>query len=179
MGPVLSGPKMLLVEWIGMELDDQMVDEYNPSSHSEAEDVDDLDFELCFTDHDDADAWSGVSLNKWCDHDYDDDVVPIDDDWDHVENTSEFDYENISAEQTIHVCREDEAHAPKTPVSVADPKPSDFEVIQHATLADLLVDIIFYGIRYLILCRIYANHGRFQMEALRIVAQEIQFLSTL
>lgn len=148
---------MLLVEWIGWELDGEMLDEYNPSSHSEAED---LDFELCFTDHDDADAWSGVSLNKWCDYDYDDDDgngddVPIDDDWDHVEDlvTSEFEYENISAEQ-IHVCPEEEAHAPKTPVAVVEPKPSDFEVIQHATLTDLLVDIIFHGIRYELSSRI-------------------------
>lgn len=136
---------MLLLESIGME--PELTSEFTLSAHPES---DDLDFELCFTDHDDADAWSGVSLEKWCAYQ----EVPIDDEWDHLEdiiyNEFDADDDDEADEQTIHVCPDDEIHAPKTPTAMATASPpEDFEVIQHTTLTDLLVDIIFHGIRYI------------------------------
>lgn len=135
---------MLLLESIGLELDHKMPYESNSFAHSEEVD---LDFELCFTEHDDADAWSGVSLEKWCD--YQQEITLNDDDWDHVEDITflEFDADDLSDEQTIHVCPEDD-HAPKTPIALAgESSASDFISVQRCTLADLLVDIIFIGIR--------------------------------
>lgn len=89
--------------------------------------VSELDFELCFTEHEDASAWSGLSLQ----------ALDQQDDWESLDV--------IPASKSIPSPHQSESSA----LVATDWALGDFEEVEEYGLGDLLVDIIVNGIRSL------------------------------